>query len=52
MNSILLIAAKEWKDIYRSKMFMAMLFLLVTLTIISISVSFAVFDAQLSEYNA
>lgn len=51
MNKILLIAKKEWKDIFRSKTFVYMLILLILLTIISLSVSFLIFNNQVTEYH-
>lgn len=51
MNKLLLIAKKEWKDIFRSKTFIYMLILLILLTIISLSVSFLVFNNQVTEYH-
>ncbi|NOX16631.1 MAG: ABC transporter permease subunit [Epsilonproteobacteria bacterium] len=51
MNNIQLIAKKEWTDILRSKTFVYMVALLIFLTILSLSVSFLVFNAQVSEYH-
>lgn len=52
MSNIQLIAKKEWVDILRSKTFVYMAMLLVFLTILSLSVSFLVFNAQVSEYHS
>lgn len=51
MSKLMIIARKEWKDIFRSKTFVYMLALLILLTIISLSVSFLVFNNQVTEYN-
>lgn len=51
MNSILIIAKKEWKDILRSKLFIEIAVILSFLTITSLTVSFLLFSAQLREYN-
>ncbi len=51
MNKVWLIAKKEWKDIFRSKTFIYMLILLILLTIISLSVSFLIFNNQVTEYH-
>ncbi len=52
MNNIQLIAKKEWTDILRSKTFVYMIALLIFLTILSLSVSFLVFNAQVGEYHS
>jgi ABC-2 type transport system permease protein len=52
MNNIYIIAKKEWIDILRSKTFIYMVALLIFLTILSVSVSFLIFNAQLNEYNS
>ena len=51
MNKIIVIAKKEWIDILRSKTFIYMFGLLVFLTILSLSISFLVFNSQVTEYN-
>jgi ABC-2 type transport system permease protein len=51
MNKVIIIAKKEGKDILRSKTFVYMLAILGFLTIVSLSVSFLVFNNQLSEYQ-
>ena len=51
MNRAMIIARKEWMDILRSRTFLNMMILLVLLTIVSLSVSFAVFNSQVAEYQ-
>lgn len=51
MSKAVIIAGKEWKDIYRSRVFTLMTALLILLTLLSVTVSFAVFDSQLAEYH-
>jgi len=52
MSNTLILAGKEWKEIYRSKVFMFMTLLLIVLTLVSIGVSFMVFSSQLAEYQS
>ena len=52
MSKIAIIAKKEWKDILRSKVFIYMTLLMLFLTILSLVVSFLIFNAQVSEYNS
>jgi len=51
MNKTILISKKELKDIFRSKMFIYMLGLLILLTVVSLSISFLVFNNQVTEYQ-
>jgi ABC-2 type transport system permease protein len=52
MNNISIITKKEWTDILRSKTFIYMVALLIFLTVLSVSVSFLIFNAQVNEYNS
>jgi ABC-2 type transport system permease protein len=52
MSKILIIAQKENKDILRSKTFVYMAILMLFLTLLSLIVSFMIFNSQLSEYNS
>lgn len=52
MNKSMIIAQKEWKDINRSRVFLSMAGLLILLTLMSISISFAVFNSQFTEYQS
>ena len=52
MNKSFIIAKKEYQDILRSRMFVTVLLLLVTLTITSVLVSTFVFKSQVSQYES
>ena len=51
MNNTLIIAKKEWKDIFRNRVFFYIMILLGILIITSVVVSILVFNSQLQEYN-
>ncbi len=51
MDKTFLIAKKEWTDIIRSRTFIYMVALLASLTIVSLSISFLVFNSQVTEYH-
>ncbi|WP_292466207.1 ABC transporter permease subunit [Methanolobus sp.] len=52
MNNRLIIAKKEFQDIFRSKIFSTILVLLLTLTATSILVSTFIFKSQVSQYES
>ncbi|NOY86102.1 MAG: ABC transporter permease subunit [Deltaproteobacteria bacterium] len=51
MNSIIIIAEKEWEDILHNKVFTFIVVMLAILTVTSLIVSFLVFNNQSGEYR-